>query len=42
MFLWEKGSEIDRSVEAVNVMDVGDSPATLFLPELGVNGTGTE
>ena len=39
VFFWEAGSEIDRSVDAVNVMSGGKSTATLFLPELGVNGT---
>ena len=44
VFLWEKASEIDRSVEAVNVIagGGGNRSATLFLPGLGVNGSGTE
>lgn len=43
VFLWEAGSEIDRSVNAVNnVTGTGtgtNSSATLSLPELGENGT---
>ena len=39
MFLWEAGSEIDRSVNAVNVMAVSNTSVTPFLPGLGGNGT---
>ena len=35
VFFWEAGSEIDRSVNAVNAVTGGNSSATLFLPELG-------